>query len=387
MKETPIICLASWYPNELEEFEGDFVQRKMQALSLYRNVHVFHFKKHENATIGNKRIVNKKENLTETIAYHHSGKANFLKSIKNYLVSFQLHNKFLKNHRKQFGKPETILVQVPYNAGIIAWYWKKRYGIKYILTEHYGIYNDRYESNFATRSSLYKFIVRQIFKNASQLLTVSNSLGEDINNTVVQKGFKKLSNVVDTNQFFYKKKPPIRPFVFCHLSNMIPVKNIPGIIRACKILIETRKDFRLNLIGAKHHEHINLAEELGLLNYTIFFQDAITYKEVAKTLQNSHALIMFSNTESQSCISLEALCTGTPVISSRAGGIEEHLDDTNSIMVPIGNEEELANAMLAMMENYDNFQQEEIALANQARWNFLEIGKQYNDIIENVLSQ
>lgn len=386
MKEAPIICLASWYPNEIDFFEGDFIQRKLKALSFYRPVQVLHLKKctHEK---WNKKISKNQMGLLEETIYYKKGGSGIFNQIKNYWYSFKIHNIFLKNYISTFGQPKAILVQVPYNAGIIALYWKKKYGIDYILTEHYGIYNDRYELNYSTRSSIYKFIVKQIIKNAKKFITVSHSLASDIEKIVIKKEYTKISNVVDTNLFQHKVKPQTDPFIFCHLSNMIPVKNIPGIIRAAKTLADQNINFKLNLIGGENIPQQKLAEELNLKDKFIFFQPPIPYEQVAKELQRSHALIMFSNTESQSCISLEALCTGTPVISSRAGGIEEHLDESNSILVELKDEEALARSMLEMIRNYDRFNQEEIAFKNQALWNYNQIGKEYNQLIKDVLSQ
>ncbi len=386
-EDAPILCLASWYPNELDAYEGDFIERKMKALAIYRKVEVLHVKKHSEVSFNKKKSEHANGHLKATVIYQKNTSEGILNSIKNYYSLIKTHNSFLKVFITKHKKPKVILVQVPYNAGIIAWYWKLRYNIPYILTEHYGIYNEHYEQHFNTRSWLYKHVVKKIVSQAEKLVTVSHSLANDMNNWVVKKEHTKISNVVDTHQFIYQPKPVASPFIFCHLSNMIPVKNVTGIIDAVHLLSKQKTDFVLNLVGSKNQDHIAQAKELGLLDRHIFFKDVISYTDVASTLQQSHALVMFSNTESQSCISLEALCTGTPVISSKAGGIEEHLDNSNSILIERGDTHALAQAMSTMIDNYSNFNQEEIALKNQKQWNFETIGAQYNELIEHVLSQ
>lgn len=377
----PIICLASWYPNELDPFEGDFIQRKLLALSQYKEIVVLHVKKHEDTSFDKKENVRTNGNLTEHLYYE---QVKNLSAFKFYKRFFQIHNQFLKNYIAQHGKPESILVQVPYNAGIVAWYWKKRYGIEYLLTEHYGIYNEHYELNFKTRPPLYKWLVKKIVRQAKTLITVSHSLAQDMNKQVVKKPHTKISNVVNTDIFIFKEKPARSPFIFCHLSNMIPVKNVAGMLRACALLAEKNHDFELQLIGAQNKEHIALAKDLGIYDKHVFFKQAIAYEAVAGALQKAHALLMFSHTESQSCISLEALCTGTPVVSSKAGGIEEHLDDSNSILVARGNEKALAVAMEEMIKNYNRFKLSDIASKNQALWNFDVIGRQYSALIDDA---
>lgn len=384
MDTKPIICLASWYPNELDHFEGDFIERKLQALSKYKKVLVLHVKKHSEENFTKTKEITDSGNLSSHIYYKQNTKSRGFGFYKSF---FKIHNAFLKNYISTFGKPETILVQVPYNAGLIALYWKKRFGIQYILTEHYGIYNEHYEQHFNTRTSRYKWLVKKIVSHAKHLITVSHSLATDMNKVVVQKEHTKLSNVVDTALFTFKEKAQRAPFVFCHLSNMIPVKNVSGMLRAAALLLKNNTSFRLNLVGSEQEQHIKLAKELGIYEKYVFFYKAISYNKVAEELQRSHALLMFSNTESQSCISLEALCTGTPVVSSKAGGIEEHLDSSNSILVERGDVQALAFAMEKMILNYDDFNREEISKKNRALWNFEVIGKQYADIIDGVSSQ
>ncbi len=36
------LWLTSWYPNQLDEWNGDFIQRHARAVSLYCNVEVIH---------------------------------------------------------------------------------------------------------------------------------------------------------------------------------------------------------------------------------------------------------------------------------------------------------------------------------------------------------
>ena len=42
-----VLWLASWYPNQLDKFTGDFIQRHARAVSQYCKVHVIFVKKDE----------------------------------------------------------------------------------------------------------------------------------------------------------------------------------------------------------------------------------------------------------------------------------------------------------------------------------------------------
>ena len=65
-----VLWLVSWYPNRLDKFTGDFIQRHAQAVSQYCKVEVIFVKKDEsllpNAIETENNVT---DNLTEKIIY------------------------------------------------------------------------------------------------------------------------------------------------------------------------------------------------------------------------------------------------------------------------------------------------------------------------------
>lgn len=370
----PILCFSSWYPNEAAPFDGDFIERQLAALSLYHPVWVMSVKKVD-AHFKN-RSEEKIKNELKSIVFFNKQKG-LLGKWKNIF----LHWKFYKQYKKAYGKPKFILVQIPMKAGFVAYLFKKFLGIPYHLVEHYGIYNDRHEQKFVDRKASYKKLAKKIFRHADTLFVVSNALGEDIKKLGLKTQYTKWSNVVDASLFYYKEKKTNEKFVFLHVSNQYKVKNVDGIIDAAALLWESDKNFILKIVGAQNKEIINKALALNLVNNCIEFIGEIPYADVAVQMQKAHALIMFSNTESQSCTSLEALCCGTLVLSSRAGGIEEALNEKNAILVPIKDQKALSLAMKNVKENYNNYQIKNIAAYNIKQYGFESLGKKfYEDI-------
>jgi glycosyltransferase involved in cell wall biosynthesis len=63
-------------------------------------------------------------------------------------------------------------------------------------------------------------------------------------------------------------------------------------------------------------------------------------------LQFADALVLSSRFENLPCVLLEALSTGTPMISTHVGGVAEIINEGNGILVPTENEAALLAAMI-----------------------------------------
>lgn len=369
------IWLCSWFPNEKDLFRGDFIQRQAIATSLFLKIDVIHivFCDEEKSEI---RIVNSQ--LTEHIFY--LPKKNKLLDEWNF---FKTHQFFLKKFKEKNGMPDIIHAQIPLPSGRIALYWKYRFQIPYILTEHYGIYNKQVLDHFQTRSFLFRFFTKKIIQNASSFLPVSKSLGEDVNQVVTKIEYTDIPNVVDTNLFHYEKKISNLLFQFIHISDMSENKNVLGILKAVQLFSMTEKHFQILFIGAKKQEIEKKARELGIAEYCLFM-DSIPYDEVAKIVRNANVGILFSHSESQSCVVLEWLCSGLPVISSAVGGVRELINETNGILIPSNNHQALADAMKKIMINYATLNQQQISESAIRKYSYESVGKSIFEVYQKV---
>jgi glycosyltransferase involved in cell wall biosynthesis len=143
---------------------------------------------------------------------------------------------------------------------------------------------------------------------------------------------------------------------------MVALKNVDGILNAFhKLIANGVENVRLILIGNRNNLYVKQAEELGLLNKTVFFKGEISYRDVAEEMQQANCLIQNSLIENAPCVISEALCCGLPIITTMVGGIPEMVDVSNSISVPVKDDDALAIAMQKMIDEYPNFNQQQIA--------------------------
>lgn len=386
MTRKKILWLCSWYPNKLEPFNGDFIQRHARAAALYNDIHVIHL---VGDTTGKTKIsetfIHQEGNLTEQIVYYKKKTSAWGRFRAHYRWLF-LYRKALRNYIVKNGKPDLVHVQVPMKAGIMGLWMKKKHGIPYVLTEHWGIYNDTERLNYAGRGKTFQYYTRKIFSLAARFISVSKYLAEGVSRLVIKKEYEVVPNVVNTDLFFHKEKPAT-PFRFIHVSNMVPLKNAEGIFRAFKLFTEKGGNAELVIVGDTDVAIRQYAAELALPADKIFFRGEVSYDQVAREMQQADCFILFSNIENSPCVIGEALCCGLPVIATNVGGVPELVNKGNTLLIEPKDESALAAAMQQMINTYSGFNRKQIAATAKDRFSYEVIGKKMDEVYHCAITR
>ncbi len=384
MPRKKILWLCSWYPGKTEPFNGDFIQRHAQAAALYNDIHVIHVMGDTTGVIKETVTEIKKENgLTEQIVYIKKSTTAWGRFSGHYKLLY-LYKDATRKYIKENGKPDLVHVHVPVKAGIFGLWMKRKYGIPYVLTEHWGIYNEVADLNYTGRNNLFKKYTKKIFEQAAKFISVSRFLAEGVNRMVIKKNYETVPNVVNTSLFFYKEKPAGASFRFIHVSNMVALKNAEGILRAFRSLQEKNSNTTLIMAGDTNDRIRQYAAEQGLSADKVIFKGEIPYQQVAEEMQQADSFILFSNIENSPCVIGEALCCGLPVIASRVGGVPELVNETNSILIEAGDENALVNAMQQMIGSRIKFNPKKIAEEAGAIFSYDVVGKRFDEIYADV---
>lgn len=386
MTEKKILWLCSWYPGKTEPFNGDFVQRHARAAALYNVIHVIHVIGDASGMVQtSEEVVNITGSLSEQVIYFKKGKS-ILEKIAAHYRWRKLFKKAVKKYIDEKGRPDLVHVHVPFKAGIVALWIKRKYGIPFIVTEHWGIYNDVVADRYKNRNWLFRYYTKKIIANAVRFISASRYLAKGVSEVVVKKNPDIIPNVVDTNIFRYNENKVI-VFRFLHVSNMVPLKNAEGILRAFQLLLKKREDVELVMVGDTDPAIREYATALKIPEQHIFFRGEISYGQVAKEMQQSNAFILNSNIENSPCVIGEALCSGLPVIATAVGGVPELLDDRNSKLIPPGNDKELVIAMEQMITGYHRFNRSKIAEAATNKFNYQVVGSKFDAVYRSVVTK
>ncbi|MCF3108423.1 glycosyltransferase [Niabella sp. CC-SYL272] len=366
-----VLWLCSWYPNKRAPFEGDFVQRHAQAASLYHRIHVIKvtpdpedlgvtFEQQQNTEY---------PNLTEEHIYYPK-KPGVSGKLRSYFYWFHLYKKAVRRYISVYGKPDLVHVHIPFKSGLVAQWIKKKYGIPYVVTEHWDGYNTVVDDNFYERPRWFRSIVRNTFHKATGFHSVSRYLVREINQLGKEIPSVVIPNVADTRIFFKKQKERQQQFRCVHISSGAPKKNIEGIIRAFGQL--PASSFSLTVIGLEPRLNVAYKERYPWIRWI----GVQPYNIVARELQEADLLIVFSNAENSPCVIGEALCCGVPVVSSDVGGISELINDQNGLMIPAGDEAALVNAIRFVEAHYPDYNATKIASDASTRFSYAVVGQQ-----------
>jgi glycosyltransferase involved in cell wall biosynthesis len=384
MSEPGILFLSSWFPDRITRTNGDFVKRHAEAVASAFPV-TFIFVKHDPSMASTRETVKSSTgNYREAIVYFRT-KGRFLQRFRNTVTYFSIYRKEYRKLVRESGKPDIVHANITYPIGVVALYLKIRYGIPYVISEHWSAY---LQANSGKLSPIRKKIDRLILKKAGCVMPVT----QDLKHSMEMIGYKAkyciVPNVVDVGKF----KPAIIPSgtvkSFIHLSTLYDeVKNISGIIEAVRLLSLERQDFMVNMYGyAELEEHIKNAESAGINEKFIRFHGEIPYGEVPSKLPRSISLLLFSNYESLPCVIVEALACGIPVISTDVGGIKEYITAREGILVDRGNIRQLVEAMGYMLDHYPDFDKTHLREYADRHFSIRAIATQFGNIYRSVHS-
>ena len=382
-----IVVLPSWYPNKLDQFGGDFIQRHIKAISLYRTQYIIYVVKDEHGKISPavSTEITSGENYTEKIIYYHIKKTGIklLDKLFSQIKSNCIYRNELKEYVKLKGCPRLIHVHVAYKAGLAALWAKKKWGIPFILTEHWSIFLK--EANFKIEQlpAIQQMAIRKILKHAAAVTVVSDWLGKAIQNIFPAINYRVIPNVVDHKIFFPEDKIETNVPYFIHPSSMNYEKNVESILHAFCLLKKNKYDFVLNLFGPAPGILLKLVNELNL-NDKIFFKGEVSQVVLAKEMQKSDALILYSRFETFGCVIIEAHAAGIPVIVSDIPVFHELVtENENGFFVKGNNPETLAIKLEEFILNKKVYDKNKI-INSSLKYSYTTVGKQFVSLYNQV---
>ncbi|MHB1922623.1 MAG: glycosyltransferase [Chitinophagaceae bacterium] len=383
-----ILFLAGWYPSKVDPYNGDFIERHAKAISLLHQVLVIFVVKDALSETSAFRLEWQYEkNLVVCKAYYPPAKIKWKtwEKIHSNFFYFFLHQKIFRILLRDFGRPDLVHLNILMKAGMYAWWLKWRYHLPYVLSENWTGYYPENENGIFSQSVLLQKMTRKIYQDCSYALPVTLDLSIRLNQLFGPIPTQVISNVVDTQLFYLDRCLSNEKIKILHVSNFSKGKNIEGLVKVFKTILEEREDVELVLIGSASPGMLQMVKDDELLKSSISFTGILPYQEVAKIMQSADLLLMFSYYENLPCVILEALCCGLPVLSSDVGGIREVIHPGNGVLVPSGDKLALKSSLLDTLDKIKKFDRQKISLEARSKFSYHQIGKEFDIIYNQVL--
>ncbi|MFZ5919803.1 MAG: glycosyltransferase family 4 protein [Chloroflexota bacterium] len=173
---------------------------------------------------------------------------------------------------------------------------------------------------------------------------------------------KVIPNALDTEKFAFthtlSKTNRADDFTILHIGRMERIKGIGVLIDAIPLVLYKIPNARFVFIGpANSKEEMNIWEHklVATGKDRVLLLGFLEHSKMVEYYQKADIILVPSiNYESFSYTCAQAMASGLPVIASRIGGIPETVgDDIGGILVPPGNSELLADAIIRLARNPD----------------------------------
>ncbi|MDO5316294.1 MAG: glycosyltransferase [bacterium] len=364
-----VLHLLSWFPTPDDPTLGNFCVRMIDALP--EDCHSIIL------SVCDGKNMTKSFEVKEIPGAHHTHvqiyirppKINAIRKLK-MLRMYQYGLKYIKKH---FFNPDLIHLHVTYPLGQVALLWKKLFGYKYVLTEHWTIYQPQNKDVLVGK--LKRKIVK-IANNAELIMPVSLDLQRCMEGHGVHNRFQVIYNLVNTDIFKLRQPPCIDSSLrtglrsndmqgskkrMLHISTLRDeAKNFSGILRVVERLRQQRDDFELHVIHDYDAPEFKAFVKEHHLEDCVIFHGKKTSAEVAEAYQQADFFVLFSNFENLPCVIVEAFASGVPVLSTSVGGIAEILSPERGILIPQGDEDALLQGMIQMLDHSSEYDHQAI---------------------------
>jgi glycosyltransferase involved in cell wall biosynthesis len=175
-------------------------------------------------------------------------------------------------------------------------------------------------------------------------------VSEDSARWAVRQGIPRrkvevLQNGIDLERFAFAGADTTGPAVL--VARLAPEKDVATLLHAAERVVRERPDFRLEVAGDGpcRGELEALRDRLGL-GAGVRFLGAV--RDVPGLLARARLFVLSSATEGISLTLLEAMARGLPVIATAVGGNPEVVAGETGLLVPPGDPDALAGAILSL---------------------------------------
>lgn len=150
-----------------------------------------------------------------------------------------------------------------------------------------------------------------------------------IKQTFIKHGYpndKLLLNYlgVDLQEFPYQQLPQFSKLIIGYAGAISARKNIIGLIRVIKNLVEKGLDIELHLVGSIVQGEVSLAD---LRQHFIKYSPAVPQSELLSFYKNIHVFVLNSIEDGFGMVVLQAMSSGRPVIVSDQAGSSAIISD------------------------------------------------------------
>ncbi len=305
----------------------------------------------------------------------------------NFSHFYRRVNLAFRSYVNQHGMPDLLHAQAAVWGGLAANWLSHQYQIPFVLTEHST--NLKFRKCF--QHPLYKMAITSAFHDSQGLAAVSQSLKNQLVDQyqLAEARIKVIPNLLPGAFFDHPTTTSFQnpPFRICAIGYLIARKRFSLSIDTISSLRSQGHPVELTIIGdgPLRKKLEQQADTLGLRKF-IHFTGLLNREEVRKTIDQSHCLLSTSEYETFGVNLIEALARGRPVVSTDSFGPRDIIrPGKDGLLCEEDDVETLTSAITTLIQNYDQYDQEEIHQSCRERFSESAILGRYESMYAEIM--
>lgn len=238
----------------------------------------------------------------------------------------------------------------------LAYEISKKLKIPFVVSEHYSSFKEAGNAIFYPYMDVNE--VKKIVQNANIRIGVSDYACMKFEDFFECK-FLTFPNIV--NEAFFKKAnlqnlKDNKNFHFLIIAALEKHKGQSILLKAFKKAFSHEPNIYLNIIG-KGSDEAQLKNEVCELNLLerVKFIGSLSHEEIINEIDRSNIIVSSSLYETFGLTIVEGFLRGNPVLSTRSGGPNELINETNGLLCNVNDLEDLTKTLKKIFEIYRHF--------------------------------
>lgn len=381
-----ILIIPSWYPLYPTDIGGSFFRE--QAIALKKrgmNVGVI-FPKAESIKKIFTGFKGTKKEIDEGVTTYRSSyislpRRKYFNQKRHFKKGVDLFDLYVKEN----GKPDILHAHSLFEGGLLAKILSEKYNIPFIITEHSTAFSRGLISQKQISDA------KLAVSSAACCIAVSNEFKELLNEQLETNKWCYIPNIVSDkflNIPFKNSNKSMDTFRFINICLLAPKKRVDLLIKAFFLVHKSIKNVELEIggDGPERDNLIELVNNLGL-EHKVKFLGSLTRDSVLQNISKANAFVLSSELETFGVVLVEALALGKPVIATKCGGPESIVTPNVGFLVDKNSAERLAESMILLYKNQDNYNQNEIREYCRSEFSELSVVNRLVRIYDVALSQ
>lgn len=195
---------------------------------------------------------------------------------------------------------------------------------------------------------------QKAFRNLDYLMVLCEGSRKNFTRWLSENKKIRIVEIPNILEKVSDEKASLDGYNLISVGRLHPVKNFASLIRVFKLVSEKLPSAKLTIAGGGDEAEMLLktAKELGLED-KINFTGMISKEQVEEHMLNSDVYVMTSLTECFPMVLLEAESVGLPLVSYDVpvGPAAIISEGFNGLLIPFGDEQKMAEAVIKILEN------------------------------------